>query len=165
MSDQISMSMLSAPCVSNYSSLAGSATVEAMSTPTAAALDRDRIAQLTAREDERLNERTRGSGSMYDRARGTLSAGVASSYQVRDPWPIYLERGQGPKVWAVDGNEYRDFHNGVRSIVQGHAHPAIGAALRARYARRTHFAAPTEDAIVVGEDLQRRWGLARWRYT
>ena len=50
-------------------------------------------------------------------------------------------------------------------MVQGHAHPAIGRALRERYAEGTHFAAPTEDAIVVGENLAARWGLPKWRYT
>jgi len=49
--------------------------------------------------------------------------------------------------------------------VHGHAHPVIGRVVRERYARGTHFAAPTEDAIVVGEELARRWGLPRWRYT
>jgi glutamate-1-semialdehyde 2,1-aminomutase len=58
-----------------------------------------------------------------------------------------------------------DFHNGFGSMVQGHAHPAIGRAVTERYARGTHFAAPTEDAIVVAEELTRRWGLERWRYT
>ena len=96
---------------------------------------------------------------MYERARVHLAGGVASSYQLRDPWPIYLERGVGPKVWDVDGNEMYDFHNGFGSMVQGHAHPAIGAAIAERYAKGTHFAAPTEDAIVVGEELARRWGL------
>ena len=94
-----------------------------------------------------------------------LSAGVASSYQLRDPWPIYLENGSGPKVWDVDGNEMWDFHNGFGSMVQGHAHPAIGRALAERYGQGTHFAAPTEDAVVVAEELARRWGLPRWRYT
>ena len=28
----------------------------------------------------------------------------------------------------------------------------------------THFAAPTEDAIIVAEELKRRWGLPQWRY-
>ena len=84
---------------------------------------------------------------------------------MRAPWPIYLERGEGPRVWDVDGNEMWDFHNGFGSMVQGHAHPAIGAAISARYAQGTHFAAPTEDAIVVGEQLKERWGLPRWRYT
>ncbi len=128
-------------------------------------IDRERVQELTEREESRLNERTGGSRAMYDRARKTLSGGVASSYQVRDPWPIYLERGQGAKVWDVDGNELLDFHNGFGSMVQGHAHPAIEKAVAERYKLGTHFAAPTEDAIVVGEELKRRWGLPKWRYT
>jgi glutamate-1-semialdehyde 2,1-aminomutase len=36
---------------------------------------------------------------------------------------------------------------------------------RERYALGTHFAAPTEDAIVVGDELARRWGCRKWRYT
>jgi glutamate-1-semialdehyde 2,1-aminomutase len=50
-------------------------------------------------------------------------------------------------------------------MVQGHAHPAIGAAIQRRYVRGTHFAAPTEDGIVVAEELARRFTLPRWRYT
>src|SRR3954463_10503555 len=128
-------------------------------------LDRGRIAELTERETAHLNERTPRSGELFRRADAVLAGGVASSYQLREPWPIYLERGSGPRVWDVDGNEMLDFHNGFGSMVQGHAHPAIGRAVSERYARGTHFAAPTEDAIVVGEELARRWGLPKWRYT
>jgi glutamate-1-semialdehyde 2,1-aminomutase len=128
-------------------------------------LDRDRIRSLTDREHTALDQRTRASGSLYERASQVLSAGVASSYQVREPWPLYLERGQGPKVWDVDGNELWDFHNGFGSMIQGHAHPAIGRAIKDRYDLGTHFAAPTEDAIVVGEELARRFRLPKWRYT
>jgi glutamate-1-semialdehyde 2,1-aminomutase len=135
-----------------------------MTTRETVVLDRARIKELTAREAKRLDERTAGSGSMFERARETLSAGVASSYQVRDPWPIYLDRGQGAHVWDVDGNHMVDFHNGFGSMVQGHAHPAISKAVRDRLDLGTHFAAPTEDAVVVAEELKRRWGLPRWRY-
>jgi glutamate-1-semialdehyde 2,1-aminomutase len=135
----------------------------AVSTPRQ--LDRERIRELTEREEQRLNERTQKSRAMYERADKVLSGGVASSYQLRDPWPIYLERGAGPVVWDVDGNEMFDFHNGFGSMVQGHAHPAIGRAVKERYELGTHFAAPTEDAITVGEQLRNRWGLPRWRYT
>jgi glutamate-1-semialdehyde 2,1-aminomutase len=128
-------------------------------------LDRERIAELTTQELDALNERTGGSAELYARANKVLSAGVASSYQLRDPWPIYLERGSGPKVWDVDHNELWDFHNGFGSMVQGHAHPAIGEAVRERYELGTHFAAPTEDAVVVGEELARRFRLPKWRYT
>src|SRR5215204_1278344 len=135
----------------------------AVTSPTT--LDRQRIQDLIAREEKQLNARTGASAEMFRRANEVLSAGVASSYQLRDPWPIYLERGAGPRVWDVDGNQMWDFHNGFGSMVQGHAHPAIGKAISDRYGLGTHFAAPTEDAIVVAEELQRRWGLPRWRYT
>ena len=128
-------------------------------------LDQQRIKELTEREEKRLNAATQASGEMYKRAHEVLSGGVASSYQLRDPWPIYLERGVGPKVWDVDGNEMYDFHNGFGAMVQGHAHPLIGRAIQERYQLGTHFAAPTEDAVVVAEELARRWGLSRWRYT
>jgi glutamate-1-semialdehyde 2,1-aminomutase len=128
-------------------------------------IDRRRIKELIEREEKALNDATRKSEEMYRRAHAVLSGGVASSYQLRDPWPIYLERGSGPKVWDVDGNEMYDFHNGFGAMVQGHAHPAIGKAIRDRYDSGTHFAAPTEDAVVVAEELSRRWDLPRWRYT
>jgi glutamate-1-semialdehyde 2,1-aminomutase len=134
-------------------------------TTTVRPIDRDRIAELTERESEALNRRTAGSGEMFARANRTLSGGVASAYQEREPWPIYLEGGSGPKVWDVDGNELWDFHNGFGSMVQGHAHPAIGRAIDDRYRKGTHFAAPTEDGIVVGEELARRFRLPKWRYT
>ena len=124
-----------------------------------------RIAELTEIEAAKLDKKTSKSKDMYERASVHLSGGVASSYQLRDPWPIYLEGGQGPKVWDVDGNEMWDFHNGFGSMVQGHAHPIIGKAIAERYPKGTHFAAPTEDAIVVGDELARRWNLPKWRYT
>jgi glutamate-1-semialdehyde 2,1-aminomutase len=127
-------------------------------------IDRGRIAELAAREQKKLDDRTSQSGEMYERARRTLSGGVASSYQLRDPWPIYLAEGRGSKVWDIDGNEMVDFHNGFGSMVQGHAHPAIVEAVQRQVARGTHFAAPVEDAIVVGEELARRFGLPQWRY-
>src|SRR3569832_2632225 len=106
-------------------------------TADAIAIDRARIQQLTERENAALNERTAGSGRMFERADRVLSAGVASSYQLREPWPIYLERGQGAHVWDVDGNRMIDFHNGFGSMVQGHAHPALGRAVAESHARGT----------------------------
>ena len=128
-------------------------------------IDRARIAELTAREQQRLDDSTQGSRVMFERAQRSLASGVASSYQLRDPWPIYFERGEGAYVWDVDGTRRIDFHNGFGSMVQGHAHPAISKAVIDRLPYGSHFAVPTEDAIVVAEELARRWGLAQWRFT
>ncbi len=127
-------------------------------------LDPERVQKLIERESAALDERTRGSAEMYKRARNSLSGGVASTYQSRDPWPIYLTTGQGPTVRDVDGNQMWDFHNGFGSMVQGHAHPAINKAVAERVSLGTHFAATTEDGVVVAEELQRRWGLEQWRF-
>jgi glutamate-1-semialdehyde 2,1-aminomutase len=135
-----------------------------MSTQARAELDRARIAELTERERRVLDERTSASRQMFERARQALAGGVASAYQEREPWPIYLERGAGSRVWDVDGTERIDFHNGFGSMPQGHAHPAIRRAVERRLELGTHFAAPTEDAVVVAEELKRRWGLSRWRF-
>jgi len=127
-------------------------------------INHDRVEELTLVELEALNSRTRGSAAMFERASRSLSGGVASSYQLRDPWPIYLVDGKGPKVTDVDGNVYWDFHNGFGSMVQGHAHPAISRAVSERVELGTHFAAVTEDTIIVAENLAARFGLPRWRF-
>ncbi|MGO9971856.1 MAG: aspartate aminotransferase family protein [Solirubrobacteraceae bacterium] len=128
-------------------------------------LDRERIQELHRRERAELEQRTKASGAMYQRARRSLSGGVASTYQVGEPWPIYLTTGEGPIINDVDGNRMWDFHNGFGSMVQGHGHPAIVKAVSERVAQGTHFAATTEDGVIVAEELQRRWGLDRWRFT
>ena len=135
-----------------------------MAVTTPVALDRARVQELIDEEAAALDARTQQSAATYERARRSLSGGVASSYQSRDPWPIYLVSGEGPNVVDVDGNRYWDFHNGFGSMVQGHAHPAIVRAVRDRVELGTHFAAVTEDAIVVAEELARRFSLPRWRF-
>jgi glutamate-1-semialdehyde 2,1-aminomutase len=78
---------------------------------------------------------------------------------------VYVERGEGARVWDVDGNEYADFHNGFGVMCIGHANPRVAAAVKARIDDGTHFAAPTEGSIVVAEELSRRFGLPQWRFT
>jgi glutamate-1-semialdehyde 2,1-aminomutase len=128
-------------------------------------IDPARVAALTERQRTQLLERTRRSGEYFERAKTVMPAGVPSQFQRNEPWPVYLERGQGARVWDVDGNEYLDFHNGFGVMCVGHANPVVAAAVKARMDEGTHFAAPTEGSIVVAEELRRRWGLPHWRFT
>ena len=133
--------------------------------PAAARIDRDRVAALAERQRAIHHERTAGSGRMFERAATVMPGGVPSSFQRNHPWPVYLSRGEGARVWDVDGNEYIDFHNGFGVMCVGHANPVIAAAVKARMDDGTHFAAPTEGSIAVAEELRRRWGLPHWRFT
>jgi glutamate-1-semialdehyde 2,1-aminomutase len=134
-------------------------------TSSASAIDKARIAALTEREMAKLTQRTPASKERYERAVKVMPKGVPSSFQESDPWPVYVERGAGTRVWDVDGHEYVDFHNGFGVMCIGHANPTVGAAVKARVDLGTHFAAPTDGSIMVAEELTRRFGLPQWRFT
>lgn len=127
-------------------------------------IDRKLIAELMAREEKRLEESTPRSYELFKRASKTLVNGVSSSYQARDPYPIYFTHGKGSKIYSVDGQELSDFHNGFGCMVQGHAHPAIVEAIKKRCELGTQFALPTEDSVIVAEHLARNFRLPKWRF-
>ncbi|HSJ18889.1 MAG TPA: aminotransferase class III-fold pyridoxal phosphate-dependent enzyme [Solirubrobacterales bacterium] len=129
------------------------------------AIDRDRIAELTRVEMDKLKQRTPASRERWEQASKVMPGGVPSSFQSIEPWPVFIERGEGSRVWDVDGNEYSDFHNGFGVVVVGHGNPHVTAAVQAQAARGTHFAAPTQGSITVAEELRRRFKLPQWRFT
>src|SRR3954449_4533558 len=128
-------------------------------------IDPTKVAQLAEAEQAKFRERTHASAERFERGLKVMPGGVPSSFQQSDPWPTYIDRGHGSRVWDVDGNEYADFHNGFGVMCSGHANPKVGAAVKARVDLGTHFAAPTDGSIVVAEELTRRFGLTQWRFT
>jgi glutamate-1-semialdehyde 2,1-aminomutase len=127
-------------------------------------VDRKRIAELMEREEKRLEDATPKSYELFKRASKSLVNGVSSSYQMRDPYPVYFTHGKGSKIYSVDGQELSDFHNGFGCMVQGHAHPAIIEAIKKRCELGTQFALPTEDSIIVAEHLAQNFLLPKWRF-
>jgi glutamate-1-semialdehyde 2,1-aminomutase len=127
-------------------------------------VDRRQIATLIEAQQAAYRNRTGESAKTYERAVRSMPNGVPSSFQENDPWPVYIERGRGSRVWDVDGNEYVDFHNGFGVMCIGHANPVVGAAVKARVDDGTHFAAPTAGSIAVSQELARRFGLPQWRF-
>ena len=52
--------------------------------------------------------------------------------------PIVIERGEGTRVWDVDGREYLDFVGGLAVTALGHAHPAVTKAVAEQAERLVH---------------------------
>ena len=123
-----------------------------------------KAAEIAEREGRRLLDRTPGSESLHQRALRSLPNGVASNFQAGDPYPTYLRRGQGSKVWDVDGNEYLDFHGGFGVNVVGHAHPKIVEAIRAVADQGIHFAVTTETTVALAEAICERFQLEQMRF-
>jgi glutamate-1-semialdehyde 2,1-aminomutase len=123
-----------------------------------------RLADIIADQESIFVKRQPKSALLAARARNVLAGGVTSSWQITQPQPVWLSHGVGAKVYDADGNEYVDLHGGYGAALAGHAHPAIARAVRDQVGRGTHFAQPTEDAIVVAGEHARRWTLPRWRF-
>ncbi len=120
---------------------------------------------VVAEQEELFLARQPRSKELIERAKHSLAGGVTSSWQITRPQAVWLSHGSGSKIFDVDGTEYVDLHGGYGAGLAGHAHPAIVDAVRAQVARGTHFAQPTEDAILVAEELSRRFSLPLWRFT
>ncbi|MEX2202652.1 MAG: aminotransferase class III-fold pyridoxal phosphate-dependent enzyme, partial [Actinomycetota bacterium] len=110
-----------------------------------------RAQEIAEKESARLLERTQGSKALFERAVRSMPSGVASNFQVGDPYPVYLKQGQGSRVWDVDGTEYIDFHGGFGVNVVGHAHPKIVEAIRNVADQGIHFAVSTESTVALAE--------------
>jgi glutamate-1-semialdehyde 2,1-aminomutase len=126
--------------------------------------DLDRLDRLIEEQEAAFLAGQLRSAELLARARRTLAGGVTSTWQISRPQAIWLDRGKGSRVWDADGHEYVDLHGGYGVNLAGHGHPKIVAAVTGRAPNGTHFAQPTEDAIVVAEELRRRFGLPLWRY-
>ncbi|MGO9335399.1 MAG: aspartate aminotransferase family protein [Acidimicrobiales bacterium] len=124
-----------------------------------------RLEAVVAEQERIFVDRQPRSRQLSGRAKRVLAGGVTSSWQITRPQAVWISHGAGSKVYDVDGTEYVDMHGGYGASLAGHAHPAIVEAVCRRVVRGTHFAQPTEDAIIVAEDLSKRFGLPLWRFT
>ena len=57
--------------------------------------------------------------------------------------PVYLERGEGCRVFDIDGNSYIDYVASWGPLIMGHAHPEVVEALKRTAEKGTSFGAPT----------------------
>src|SRR5438874_2158020 len=126
--------------------------------------DAARLDQLIAEQEALFAAGRPRAAAMQRRAERHLAGGVTSSWQVAQPQPVWIERGEGSRVWDVDGHELVDLHNGYGVMAVGHAHPKVVQAVQRRVTEGTHFAQPTEDSVVVAENLSSRFGLPLWRF-
>jgi glutamate-1-semialdehyde 2,1-aminomutase len=135
-----------------------------MSTRDVIDIDLAWVDEMIKQQEAELLPKHRRSIEYRDEASRRLPGGVSSSWQTSPPHPLYVSRGKGSKVWDLDDNEYVDLHNGYGVMVVGHAHPKIVEAVQRRIELGSHFAQPTEDALIVADNLAERTGLPYWRF-
>lgn len=93
------------------------------------------------------------SAALYERAKAVMPGGNTRITVFMKPHPYYAAYGQGCRLTDVDGVERLDFTNNYNSLIHGHAHPAITAAVRDQLERGTAFPMATEAEIRLAELL------------
>jgi len=105
---------------------------------------------------DRYLERTPRSAALMGRARAAMPAGSTRTFGYFEPYPLVFERGEGVRLWDVDGHRHIDFtYNGL-SLIHGHAFPPILEALRRALPRGTAWPGASIEQIEYAELLRDR---------
>jgi len=109
--------------------------------------------------------RTPNSKKAYEKARQFLAGGETRSVSYYPPYPLTIVRGEGCKIYDLDGNQYYDFINNYTSLIHGHAHPQVTAAIAAACTIGTAVPAGIEEQVNLAELLCNRLpGVDRMRF-
>jgi len=100
--------------------------------------------------------KTDRSSALYRQAVGVMPGGVNSpvrAFRGVGGDPLFIERGEGPYLYDVDGNRYVDYVMSWGPLILGHAHPAVVEAIQRQAACGTSYGAPTELEIALAEQV------------
>ena len=129
-------------------------------------VDRERLRALMQREERRFVDDHPTSAALFERAKRSMLGGVPMHWMVKwaGAFPIFVDRASGARFVDVDGREYVDLCLGDTGAMTGHAPAQTVAAIVRQVERGITFMLPTEDALWVGEELTRRFGLPYWQF-
>lgn len=132
-----------------------------------AGVDRRRVRQLTERELARFLDARPRSAALLERARRSMPLGIPMAWMasLHGHPPVYMERGEGAYLFDVDGNRYLDTNIADTSMFCGYGPEPVVRAVGERVRLGSQFLMPSEDAVVVAEELARRWELPKWQFT
>ncbi len=129
-------------------------------------IDRERLADLMNAEQKRFNRKHPKSKHQFERARASLLGGVPMNWMSKwaGGFPPFVREAKGAHFTDIDGNDYVDLCLGDTGAMTGHAVDEITQAVSEQAALGITFMLPTENAVAVGEELQRRFGLPYWQF-
>ncbi len=85
-----------------------------------------------------------------------MPGGTTRTTTYFDPYPLYIERGEGCRIWDPDGTERIDMLGNYTAMILGHAHPKVVEAIRQQAARGTGFAAANQVEVKLATLLCER---------
>jgi glutamate-1-semialdehyde 2,1-aminomutase len=106
------------------------------------------------------------SEALFDRARAIVPGGVNSpvrAFRAVGGTPRFMDRGEGPWLFDVDGRRYVDLVCSWGPLIHGHAHPEVVSAVQAAAARGTSFGTPTPGEVELAAEIVSRTAVDQVR--
>ena len=122
--------------------------------------------ELLDRELESFDREHPRSRELANDARVSLLSGVPMPWMIRWPggFPVFAAEAHGARFTDVDGREYVDFCLGDTAAMTGHSPEPTVRAVAEQAGHGITLMLPSEDSLWVGQELSRRFGLARWQF-
>ena len=129
-------------------------------------IERQRLKSLMQREQKRFVDERPKSKALFERAGKSLLGGVPMNWMVKwaGAFPPFVREAQGTHFYDVDGHRYIDFCLGDTGAMTGHSPFATVKAVEDQIRRGITLMLPSEDSVLVGEELQQRFGLPYWQF-
>jgi glutamate-1-semialdehyde 2,1-aminomutase len=127
---------------------------------------RDHLRSLMESETKKFLAERPKSAALFERAQKSLLGGVPMNWMAKwaGAFPPFVAEARGAELVDVDGRRYVDFCLGDTGAMTGHSPPATVLAAQQQLATGITTMLPNEDAIYVGEELQKRFGLPCWQF-
>ena len=93
---------------------------------------------------------------LAERAQAVFPGGDTRASAHYGPYPLVMDHAEGCRLHDADGNEIVDFMNNFTSLIHGHAHPDVVAAVQAQVAKGSAYAATNTDQIELAELIAER---------
>ena len=111
-------------------------------------MEKEREKVLESYEKEHPESR-----KLFQRGLKVIPGGVSHIGRYFEPFPLYMDRGQGPMLYDVDGKEYLDFWLGHGGLILGHGHESIVAAVQDQIIKGTQLGTPNRLGLGLCEKI------------
>jgi glutamate-1-semialdehyde 2,1-aminomutase len=100
--------------------------------------------------------RTPTSARLWKEGSKVIPGGVMANIKYFDPYPVFMKRAKGSKIYDVDGNEYVDYCLCLGPLILGHGHQAVVEALKKHLdeAGTTIFGTPHELEVKMAKEIR-----------
>ena len=84
-------------------------------------------------------QKTPSSRKLFERAKEVMPGGISHNIHFFPPYPFFVKRTKGSRIWDVDGNEYVDFWMGNYTHILGHRSPVVIRAIEKQLKEGIHW--------------------------